>query len=80
MSTKLLKREDKLLQALKITNPDTGAYPAHFTVYERMLINQERAGIFRAMSALDDEKEIDRYVVSDKIEEKIQWIINIQNQ
>lgn len=77
---KLYDRLNQLQAVLKYTNPDTGKYPTHFNVYERMLINQERADIFRALAALDDDIEIDRYEVSAKIEEKIQWIINIQNQ
>lgn len=79
MSRKLLNREAELFLALKKTNPETGEYPAHFNVYERMLINQERAGIFRALAAMDDDHDIERYTVSEKIEQKIQWIINLNN-
>lgn len=74
----LIDREALLYNALKATNDDT-ILRNHFTVFERMLINQERAGIFRALAALDDDIEIDRYEVSAKIEEKIQWIINLIN-
>lgn len=72
----LIDREAVLFNALKATNDET-IYRNHFTVYERMLINQERAGILRALAAMDDDREIDRYTVPDKIEQKIQWIINI---
>lgn len=56
---------------------EKSAQTGYFTIYERMLIHQERAAIFRAkdsISADQDNPEQD-YIVPDALEAKIQNLI-----
>lgn len=68
--------QNRLSQLLKVLQYDTEVFPI-FTVWERMMINQERAAMMDYINYLFQELEFDKvrmFTVPGQLEEKIKYV------